>query len=263
MLLVFIVLVFINSAAFCGGRKFIKVYEFITSEANQGVAVDKDFVYVIGTKEIAKYNKQTGKLVRSWKGEENGPFKHLNSGVVIDGLLYCSHSNYPNIPMTSSVEIWNAETLEHIGSHSFGIQWGSCTWVDKYDGFWWAGFAHYGKWKEQAGTNERWTMIVKFDNQWDMIEAWVFPKEISDKFVPMSNSGGSWGPDSLLYCTGHDYGELYAMKLPIAGSVLELVEIIPIESEGQGIAWDRSDPMNIYGIIKKDRRVIVSKLISD
>ena len=23
----------------------------------------------------------------------------------------------------------------------------------------------------------------------------------------MSNSGGSWGPDGLLYCTGHDHPE--------------------------------------------------------
>lgn len=257
----FFVLLFISSNAFCQSKKFVKVKELNAPEARQGIAVDANYIYVVGTQEIGKYDKESGELVASWKGEENGLFIHLDSGVIVDGLLYCSHSNYPQVPMTSSVEIWDAETLEHVESHSFGIQWGSCTWIDKYDGFWWAGFANYGKWKEQAGTDERWTTVVKFDDQWRMIEAWVFPKEVSDKFIPMSNSGGSWGPDGLLYCTGHDGAEVYTMKLPKAGSILELVEILPIKIFGQGIAWDHSDPLNLYGIIKSERKVIVSKLI--
>ncbi|MFC2136112.1 hypothetical protein ACFLTH_15965 [Bacteroidota bacterium] len=255
--------VLLNSVSIGGGRKFIKIHEFTAPEARQGIAVDANYIYVVGTQEIGKYDKQTFKLVAKWKGKEDGTIIHLDSGVIVDGLLYCSHSNYPGVPMTSSVEIWDAETLEHVGSHSFGIMWGSCTWIDQHDGFWWAGFAHYGKWKAEAGTDEKWTTVVKFDDQWRKIEAWVFPKEVSDKFIPMSNSGGSWGPDGLLYCTGHDGAEVYAMKLPEAGSILELVETVPIELYGQGIAWDRTQPNMIYGIIKKGRRVIVSEFVTD
>ena len=40
------------------------------------------------------------------------------------------------------------------------------------------------------------------------------------------------------------------MRLPKAGSVLELVETIPMNIRGQGIAWDRSDRDVIYGIIR-------------
>jgi hypothetical protein len=40
------------------------------------------------------------------------------------------------------------------------------------------------------------------------------------------------------------------MRLPKAGSVLELVETIPMNIRGQGIAWDRSDRGVIYGIIR-------------
>ena len=98
-------------------------------------------------------------------------------------------------------------------------------------------------------------------DEWRKIEAWVFPKEVTDKFIPMSNSGGSWGPDNLLYCTGHDLFEIYVMKLPDAGSILELVRTLPIDSYGQGIAWDRSEDSILYGIIKKEKKVIVSKLI--
>ncbi len=77
----------------------------------------------------------------------------------------------------------------------------------------------------------------------------------------MSNSGGSWGPDSLFYCTGHDRPELYAFRIPLKGSVLELVETIPINILAKGIAWDRSGQNIIYGIRKKDKHVIVSELI--
>ena len=81
-------------------------------------------------------------------------------------------------------------------------------------------------------------------------ESWVLPKAILDKFEAMSNSGGSWGPDGFLYLSGHDPAEIYKMRLPQAGSVLELVDTIPMNIRGQGIAWDRSDRGVIYGIIR-------------
>ena len=37
---------------------------------------------------------------------------------------------------------------------------------------------------------------------------------------------------------------------PTAGSVLELVDAIPMNIRGQGIAWDRTDPGVIYGIVR-------------
>ena len=40
------------------------------------------------------------------------------------------------------------------------------------------------------------------------------------------------------------------MKLPTAGSVLELVDAIEMNVRGQGIAWDRTDPGVIYGIVR-------------
>ena len=71
-----------------------------------------------------------------------------------------------------------------------------------------------------------------------------------DKFELMSNSGGSWGADGFLYLTGHDPAELYRARLPKAGSVLELVNTIPMNIRGQGIAWDRSQSGTIYEIIR-------------
>ena len=46
----------------------------------------------------------------------------------------------------------------------------------------------------------------------------------------MSNSGGTWGDDGRLYATGHDEGEVFALSLPTAGSVLELQEPVTLHA---------------------------------
>jgi hypothetical protein len=94
------------------------------------------------------------------------------------------------------------------------------------------------------------TQMMKFSADFKVVESWVLPKTILDRFEDMSNSGGSWGPDGYLYLSGHDPAEIYRMRLPKAGSILELVEVIPMNIRGQGIAWDRTDRGVIYGIIR-------------
>jgi hypothetical protein len=154
-----------------GEKKFTEIKKYNVPEAKQGVAVDKDYFYAIDTRGIAKYDKTSGKLVKKWKDKEGGQIKHLDSGVIIEGKLYCAHSKYPEVPMTSSIEIFDPESLNHIGTHSFGINYGSCTWVDRHEGFWWAGFAHYNKWKDSTLTDVRWTSVIKFDDQWRELES--------------------------------------------------------------------------------------------
>jgi hypothetical protein len=230
-----------------------RVAEFSVPEAVQGVGVDARFFYAIDDTAIAKYDKKTGTLVKKWAQDKGAPLIHLDGAMLRDGKLYAAHSNYPAWPMTSSLEIWDAATLEHIGSHSFGINWGSLTWVDFHDGYWWMAFANYD---QPYGPNrapygyKAATQIIKFTQSFRMLEAWVLPKAILDRLGSMSNSGGSWGPDGFLYLTGHDLAELYKVRLPRAGSVLELVETIPMDIRGQGIAWDRSSPGVVYGIVR-------------
>lgn len=256
----FLLIGFFTGNIWSADSKFKEITRFDIPEARQGVAVDDIYFYAIGTREIGKYEKHTGKLAAKWKEKDNGPIIHLDSGVIIEGKLYCAHSNYPGVPMTSSVEIWNAETLQHIGSYSFGFFSGSCTWIDYNNGYWWGAFAHYDKLKLKTGKGSEWSTLVKFDNKWHPLESWAFPEELIKRFIPMSNSGGSWGPDGLLYCTGHDRAELYVLKLPKTGSILELIEMLLINSGGQGIAWDRFNPGVIYTILKKDRQVVVFQM---
>jgi len=113
----FVILIPITTHSKYINSKFIKIAEYNCPEAHQGVAVDDSFFYAIGTREIGKYEKISGKLVKKWQEKKNEPIIHLDSGVVIDGKLYAAHSNYPGLPMTSSVEIWDIATLKHVGTH--------------------------------------------------------------------------------------------------------------------------------------------------
>ncbi len=239
-----------------------QIKTFKITEAKQAVAVDEHFFYVINNSTIGKFTKDDGKLVTTWDGASEG-IKHLNSGVVIKGKLYCANSNYPEIPMASSVEIFDVNTMKHIGNHSFGIaEHGSLTWIDQKDGFWWIGFAHYSGKEASEGRDVRWTSLVKFDLQWRQIESWIFPKNIVELFTPKSNSGGAWGNDGLLYCTGHDRPELYVMKLPKSGFTLEHVRTLPAEIYGQGIAIDHSvkNKQMIYGLNRATNTITLSEI---
>lgn len=242
--------------------RFVEIARFKAPSARQAAAVDAGHVYAITDRAIAKHDKTTGALVKEWKGAEDGPIIHLDSGAVVDGKLYAAHSNYPASPMTSSVEIWDAQTLEHVGSHSFGILLGSLTWLDKHDGVWWGVFANYSRvfgQSQQPYGNSYWTTLVKFDEAWKPVQGWTFPAAVIKRAEPMSMSGGSWGKDGLLYATGHDHKELYALRLPKMGSVLELVATYPIEGEGQGIAWDRSGGTETLWMISRAKTELIGQ----
>ncbi len=241
--------------------KVVRRYDAV--EAHQGVAVDATHFYAITNRAIGKYEKLTGKRVANWVATKERPLIHLNGGTVVGNRLYCAHSNSPNKPATSSLEIWDTKTLKHIGTRSFGIYDGSLTWIERHDNAWWAVFAHYTSdfKKGTTQTDTRWTSLVKFNDDWQRQQAWVFPPEVIARFEPTSNSGGSWGPDGLVYCTGHDRPELYALKLPKAGSTLILVKTVPIENTGQEISWDRSQPGTIFAIDRKRKQVVVSRLV--
>jgi hypothetical protein len=75
----------------------------------------------------------------------------------------------------------------------------------------------------------------------------------------MSSSGGVWIDGRRLYTTGHHAPELYVLQVPASGSELTLQDILPFESEGQGIAFDRRTRL-LYSIQRRTHEVVVSKL---
>ncbi len=258
---IFGVLLFLLARS-ASAQEAVEIQTYKVSEAKQAVAVDKDHFYVINNSAINKYDKAKGQLINSWDGSQEG-IKHLNSGVIIGSKMYCANSNYPEIPMASSVEIFDTKTLKHIDTHSFGIaQHGSLTWLDQKDGFWYIGFAHYDGKEASEGRGVKWTSLVKYNLEWQQVEAWIFPKNMIDVFTPKSNSGGAWGSDGRLYLTGHDKPELYIAALPQSGYTLNYIKTLPVSIHGQGIAIDHSikGKVVVYGLNRETNTVIVQEI---
>ncbi|KAF2416685.1 hypothetical protein EJ08DRAFT_98807 [Tothia fuscella] len=231
-------------------------------DANQGVAVDAEHFYSIDNFSITKHRKNNSAPVLQWYGGANGPIIHLDGGVVINGTLFAPHSNYPMAPITSSVEMWDVKTMQHIGSHSFGINRGSMTWLDQHNGNWYGTFANYDR--VQPGQTQPYgltmnTQMVQMNDKFEIVRSWIFPAILYNTFKPMSNSGGSFGKDGWLYITGHDASAAYVIKVPSAGSVLIWVATISLpDIAGQGIAWDRSGTGNgnLWGISRDSLEVV-------
>lgn len=233
---------------------------FPAPEANQAVAVDAAHFYAIGNHEIAKYEKFSGRRVARWACEREKPLIHLNSGVVREGVLYCAHSNYPGVPMVSSIEMWATRTLTHTATQSFGIYEGSATWIDFRGASRFVTFGHYGNKAGVAGRDPQWTSLAEFDSEWRRLRGWVYPARLMEKLGGYTISGGAFGPDGRLYCTGHDDPEVYVLRLPEGGSVLELEAVFATPNHGQGIAWDPSEKWVLYSIDRVRREVIVSRV---
>jgi hypothetical protein len=244
-------------------RGLHELRRFKAAEARQGVAVDARHFYAIDNHAVGKYDKRTGERVGGYEALDGGAIHHLNSGIVLDGRLYCAHSNYPGVPMLSSIEIFDTKTLEHVGSHSFGMLPGSATWIDRREGLWWVAFGNYEGHGGIPGRGPEWTEVVTYDDHWRPVGGYGFPADVVARFGTRSNSGGAFGPGELLYITGHDAPELYVLRIPRAGASLELTAVLTVASEGQGIAWDPSDPRVLYTVVKSTREIVVSQLGGD
>lgn len=239
-----------------------EIASFPAEEAHQGVAVDEQHFYAITNSAVGKYELSTGKRVAQWISTNEVSLKHLNSGVVFAGKLYCAHSNWPLVPRASSIEIWETEKLQHVDTISFGHADGALNWVDRYDGAWYGVFAHYSHGTDvTAKDHVSRTRLVKFDADWKPVQTWTFPENVWKRLAPSSNSGGSFAADGTLYCTGHDHAELYVMRLPKEGRVLEYVETISAPIAGQGIAWRLKPLPQLFGIRRAKREVVQMELV--
>lgn len=233
----------------------IELERYKSIAARQAVAVDKNHFYAINNHHIVKYSL-SGDSITEWKDSIPNSLLHLNSGVVIDRKLYCAHSNYPELPMVSSIEVFDNKTMRHIESISFGIEYGSCTWIEKGDGCWYVFFAQYENKSQEKGKTVAWSQLIRFDKQWRKTQAWVLPKALVEKVRPYSISGGIL-INHTFYCTGHDAQECYLLTLPQSGSTLKWTNTIAVPFHGQGISQYGN---YLWGIDRKKREVIKTKL---
>jgi predicted amidohydrolase len=232
------------------------------AEARQGVAVDADHFYAISNHAIGKYRRDTGARVSGWECEEGKPFTHLNAGLVIDGLLYCAHSNYPGVPNRSSVEIWDPATLRHVRSIDFGETDGLLSWLDRRGDSWIACFTHYGNRAAMPGRTPSDTWMAEFDANWNERARWKFPPELLTHLGSRGYaiSGGAIGPGGFLYVTGHDEPELYVLRFPNNRRELLWIATVPVPAEGQAFSWDRQHPEIAHLVLKRTREIISGRL---
>ena len=200
---------------------FEEIARFRAVEATQGVAVSETHFFAIGNTVIGKYDRETGRHVGEWRGASDGSIVHLNSCLLVDQQLVCAHSNYPRLPMLSTIEIWDPETMEHVESKSLEFLDGSLTWAIHRDGDWWLNFAHYEfLLGGTPGRGPQVSAVVRFDADWRRKASYSYPAALIGRFRPYSSSGGNWAPDGSLYVTGHDEPEIYVLRVPEMGAVL-------------------------------------------
>jgi len=228
----------------------LRVFE--APEATQGAAANRRHFYAIGNTVIAKYEIASGRRVGEWAGPRNGPIRHMNSCLADAGRIWCANSNYSQTPMGSSIEVFDADTLAHVASHSLGMMdEGSLTWFDRHRDGWIAGFAHYDGTGGVPFKNHRFSSVVAFDRDWRRTGGWLFPSTAIERMAPYAASGGAIGPDGWLYLLGHDRPEMYVVARPSMGPTLIHLATIDLEANGQAFSWSQDRSRTVFTV---DRR---------
>lgn len=240
-----LLLIYINAAA-AEPRAWKQSATLLAAEAHQAAAADQKYVYAIDNRVIARYDRKSGERI----DVSTGDAKHLNSGFLYQGKLYCAHSNYPRMPEQSEIKVLDLQSMKLTTFHDFGNFGGSLTWAVHHQDHWWCNFAKYGKQNAE-------TFLVQFDAKWQEQGRWTYPPEVIEKLGAYSISGGLWLDDELL-ATGHDHRIIYRLKLPERGTVLELIEASKAPFPGQGIALD-PDTGGLVGIDRSKKLVIFAK----
>ncbi len=229
---------------------------YAAPNATQAVAVDSLHFYTISNSRIVKRRKSDGESVGEW----SGPLKHLNSGLVLDGRLYCSNTNFPDTPMASSLEVFDTETMEHVGNHPFGHYLGSFTWIDRWQDNWYLMFVHYAETGRERDLGVEYTTLVRMDDEFRRTAGWTLPDSLAAHLAPMSISGGAILEDGNLLLSPHHFPELYLLSFPEMGYELEWKATLPAPMVGQGIVVDPFEPGNVWGIDRQAREVVVGQM---
>lgn len=226
---------------------YIETARLTSPHATQAAAADEQHVYAVSSTKIAKYDRASGAELAVSRGKA----QHLNSAFLLGNKVLSAHSNFPLKPEQGDIRVLDPITMELTIFHRFQNPPGSLTWVLKKDDAWWCHFAHYGKDNDKA-------FLVRFDEQWKETGRWSYPPDLVKKWGTASLSGAVWDGD-LLLATGHDEKEIYRLKLPEKGNMMEWIATIPSPFPGQGIARDPKTG-GLVGIDRKGKAVVFAEL---
>ncbi len=210
------------------------------------------YAYAIDNRIIVKLDKANGKPLANGRGRRPGPIIHMDSGVVRDGKLYTAHSNYPDWPMTSSIEVWDAESLKHLESHSFGIERGSLTWLDRDpQGRWWGLFANYNRVfdKSPLAYGNKYAPRSCASILTGASPSLCLSRCAGGEVPGHEHSGGAFGPDGRPTSPATTMRSFTWWRRP-DGLGDALAGDHSAGDCGQGFAFDPSDPGVVWGIIR-------------
>lgn len=248
-----------DDAAIGAAAAATELQRIVAPEAHQGVATGPGVVYAVGNNQIAAYDPESGRSLRQWEGDAER-YPHINSCERVGEELVCAASNYPATPMRSEILWFDATTLAPLRQHDLLHGHGSLTWVARHDGAWWLCYANYDGKGGEPGRDHKVTTLVRLDDDFTETGTWTFPDTVLARIAPRSISGGSWGSDGLLYVTGHDREEVYALKVPADGDVLHHVGTIAISTGGQAIAWERQGERVLWSIDRASSELVASRM---
>lgn len=232
-------------------------------EANQGVAVTATHVYAVGNFVIARYSRASGQREAIWRGPRGGLIQHLNACYAAAGELWCANSNHPKLPFANSVEVFDAQTLNHKRSTPLGIMdEGSLVWFDRLGAGWIVGLAHYNDETGLPFKGNQFAGVFLYDSAWRHTGGWALPPAIVERMAPQAASGGALGPDGLLYVMGHSKPEMYVLARPPMGPYLLHIATIAIDAEGQAFDFDESRPGEVCAISRPTREIRCFRLPS-
>jgi hypothetical protein len=225
---------------------YVAAGSLASPHATQAAAADGRFVYAVSSTRVVRYDRSTG----GEAGESVGPAKHLNSAFPWDGKVYCAHSNYPAKPEQGDVRVLDPATMTLSVFHALAEPPGSLTWAVRKGDDWWCHFAGYG------AENGR-SVLVRFDAKWRETGRWTYPPALVADWGKYSLSGGVWQGDDLL-ATGHDKRVVYKLRVPPAGGVVEVADVVTCPFPGQGIAVDPTTG-GLVGIDRAKKQIVFAR----
>lgn len=226
--------------------RLVKTAGLHSTFATQAALADHDHLYAVANELVVQYDRRTGRET----ARSTGDAAHLNQGIFLDGMFLLAHSNYPDKPDRSDIKQLDPRTMALTLYKDLGVTDGSLTWIARQGDAWWCNFAFYGP------DNHK-TYLAKFDDHWRELARWTYPRAVIDRMGDASISSGLWH-DGCILAIGHSKPELYRLRLPATGSVLELVETFPSPFPGQGIAHDPAGA-GLVGISRPDRTIITAR----
>lgn len=235
------------SALTVAKERYVETGSLSSAYAVQAAAADQQWVYAVAGKQIAKYDRASGKEL----AVSDGPAKHLNSAVSIGGRILSAHSNFPEVPEEGDIRVLDPATMKLTVFHRFENPPGSVTWVLQHDGSWWCHFAHY------LLENNK-SVLLRFNADWKETGRWTYPAALVKDWGRMSLSGAVWQGDVLL-ATGHDKKVIYRLKIPAGGGMVQWLDTLESPFPGQGIAVDAKTG-GLVGIDRKKKAVVFATL---